>query len=88
MTELVVEVTGRRHDGAGARLRYDIVDTDGLARLSAYGAAIATERLLGLAGGPPVGPGLYNPESVLDPARVVARIEELGARVRRTGQRL
>ncbi|KYF93187.1 hypothetical protein BE20_10050 [Sorangium cellulosum] len=33
-----------------------------------YGAAIATERLLGLAGGPPVGPGLYNPESVLDPA--------------------
>ncbi|WP_437306083.1 hypothetical protein [Sorangium sp. So ce388] len=88
VTELVVEVSGRRHDGAGARLRYDIVDTDGLARLSAYGAAIATERLLGLAGGPPVGPGLYLPESVLDPARVVARIEELGARVRRTGQRL
>ncbi|AUX31244.1 MULTISPECIES: hypothetical protein [Sorangium] len=83
-TELIVEVSGRRHDGSGARLRYDITDADNLSRLSAYGAAIATERLLGLAGGPPVGPGLYNPESVLDPASVVARLEELGARVRRT----
>ncbi|WP_437946992.1 hypothetical protein WME98_40145 [Sorangium sp. So ce296] len=84
LTELIVEVSGRRHDGSGARLRYDIIDTDNLSRLSAYGAAIATERLLGLAGGPPVGPGLYNPESVLDPASAIARLEELGARVRRT----
>ncbi|XXX80726.1 hypothetical protein WMF30_18375 [Sorangium sp. So ce134] len=83
-TDLIVEVSGRLHDGSGARLRYDILDADNLSRLSAYGAAIATERLLGLAGGPPVGPGLYNPESVLDPASVVARLEELGARVRRT----
>ncbi|WP_437337865.1 hypothetical protein [Sorangium sp. So ce394] len=84
LTELIVEVSGRRRDGSGARLRYDIVDADNLSRLSAYGAAIATERLLGLAGGPPVGPGLYNPESVLDPASAIARLEELGARVRRT----
>ncbi|WP_437731715.1 hypothetical protein [Sorangium sp. So ce1335] len=84
VTELVVEVSGRGHDGAGARLRYDIVDEDSYSGLSAYGAAIATERLLGLAGGPPVGPGLYNPESLLDPARAVARLEELGPRVRRT----
>lgn len=84
VTDLIVEVSGRRHDGSGARLRYDIIDADSLSRLSAYGAAIATERLLGLAGGPPVGPGLYHPESVLDPASVVARLEELGARVHRT----
>ncbi|WP_438023863.1 hypothetical protein [Sorangium sp. So ce233] len=83
-TDLVVEVSGRRHDGSAARLRYDIVDADSYARLSAYGAAIATERLLGLEGGPPVGPGLYHPESLIDPARAVARLEELGARVRRT----
>ncbi|AUX41703.1 saccharopine dehydrogenase [Sorangium cellulosum] len=82
-TELVVEVSGRRHDGSGARLRYDIVDAEINARLSAYGAAIATERLLGLEGGPPVGPGLYNPESVLDPARAIARLETLGAQIRR-----
>ncbi|MGK4000344.1 hypothetical protein [Sorangium sp. So ce1024] len=87
VTELVVEVSGRAHDGSEARLRYDIVDADSYSRLSAYGVAIATERLLGLAGGPPVGPGLYNPESVLDPARVLARLQELGARVSRGGAR-
>ncbi|WP_437970493.1 hypothetical protein WMF04_14905 [Sorangium sp. So ce260] len=84
VTDLIVEVSGRRHDGASARLRYDLIDADSHSRLSAYGAAIATERLLGLAGGPPVGPGLYHPESVLDPASVIRRLEELGARVRRT----
>ncbi|WP_437818182.1 hypothetical protein [Sorangium sp. So ce1078] len=84
VTDLIVEVSGRRHDGASARLRYDIIDADSHSRLSAYGAVIATERLLGLAGGPPVGPGLYHPESVLDPASVIRRLEELGARARRS----
>ncbi|WP_437828736.1 hypothetical protein [Sorangium sp. So ce1153] len=84
VTDLVIEVSGQRHDGSSARLRYDIIDADSHGRLSAYGAAITTERLLGLTGGPPVGPGLYHPESVLDPARFLARLEELGARIRRT----
>jgi hypothetical protein len=82
-TELIIEIAGERHDGTTARVRHEIVDDDIYARLSAHGAALATERLLGLAGGPPVAPGLYHPEVLLDPAHVIARLQELGARVRR-----
>jgi predicted dinucleotide-binding enzyme len=56
-------------------------DDDVHVRISAYGAALATERLLGLRGGAPVEPGLYSPESILDPDAVIRRLPELGVRV-------
>ncbi|NUP14193.1 MAG: hypothetical protein HOW73_49800 [Polyangiaceae bacterium] len=82
-TELVIELTGERLDGTMSRIRYEIVDDDVYGRLSAHGAALATERLLGLAGGPPVKPGLYHPEGLIDPAYVIERLRQFGARLRR-----
>jgi hypothetical protein len=82
VTELIVEIAGEDHDGKPARVRHEIVDRDVYAGLSARGAALATERLLGLTGEPPPAPGLYHPESLLDPARVIQRLQEFGASVR------
>jgi predicted dinucleotide-binding enzyme len=76
-TEVLIELVG-----PSSTVRVEMVDDDVHARISAYGAALATERLLGLRGGPPVGPGLYHPESVLDPSEVMARLPELGVQIR------
>lgn len=82
-TELIVEIAGEGRDGEPVPARYELVDGDVYANLSAHGAALATERLLGLAGGPAPGPGLYHPESLLEPEYVLRRLQELGVRVRR-----
>ncbi|WP_245913746.1 hypothetical protein [Nannocystis exedens] len=82
-TELIVEIAGEGPDGAPARRRYELVDADVYANLSAHGAALATERLLGLAGGQAPAPGLYHPESLLEPGYVMRRLQELGVSVRR-----
>ena len=80
-TEVVIEIAGELHDGTSAKTRHALIDADVHARLSAHGAALATERLLGLAGGPPVAPGLHHPEGLLDPGYVLARLEEQGVRI-------
>ncbi|MFY0537761.1 hypothetical protein [Nannocystis pusilla] len=56
-TELLVEIAGEGRDGEPVQARYELVDGDVYANLSAHGAALATERLLGLAGGPRRGRG-------------------------------
>jgi hypothetical protein len=81
--EVIIELTGVRADGTTGRVRYELVDPDVHSNMSARGVAFAVERLLGLAGGPPVAPGLYHPERLLDPAYVVTRLQELGTRIRR-----
>jgi len=80
-TEVLIEIAGTREDGTRCKLRVTLADDDVHARISAYGAALATERLLGLRGGAPVEPGLYSPESILEPAAVIRRLTELGVRV-------
>jgi NAD(P)-dependent dehydrogenase (short-subunit alcohol dehydrogenase family) len=82
-TEVVVELDGVREDGEPGHVRFSMRDADFHAGLSAYGAAFALERLLGLSGGARVAPGLYNPEQLLDPASVVARLRELGSVIER-----
>ncbi|WAS93479.1 hypothetical protein [Nannocystis punicea] len=82
-TELIVEIAGEGHDGERKQVRVELVDDDVYARLSAHGAALATERLLGLTGEPAPAPGLYHPESLLEPGQVLRRLQELGVRVRR-----
>jgi hypothetical protein len=82
-TEIVVEIDGTLRTGEAARTRTEIVHPQGQAALTGLCAALAVERLLGLDGRAPVPPGLYFPESILDPAYVVERMEEFGARVRR-----
>lgn len=81
--EVIIEITGEREDGTTGRVRHELVDADVHSGLSARGVALAVERLLGLAGGPPVTPGLYHPEGLLHPAAVVERLKEFGTRIRR-----
>ncbi|MCP3136150.1 Rossmann-fold NAD(P)-binding domain-containing protein [Pyxidicoccus xibeiensis] len=81
--EVIIEITGERADGTTGPVRHELVDPDVHSGMSARGVAFAVERLLGLAGGPPVKPGLYHPERLLDPAYVVARLQEFGTRIRR-----
>lgn len=81
--EVIVELEGERHDGTRGRVRHALVARDVHSGPSGWGAALAVERLLGLAGGPPAPPGLHHPEGLLDPAYVVQRLTELGMRVER-----
>ena len=79
--EVIIEIVGQRLDGTTDRHRYELVDSEGYAALSARGVAVAVERLLGLAGGPVQAPGLYLPEVLVDPAHMVRRLEAFGVRV-------
>ncbi|WP_164008667.1 NAD(P)-dependent oxidoreductase [Pyxidicoccus trucidator] len=81
--EVIIELTGERLDGTTGRVRHELIDGDVHSGMSARGVALAVERLLGLAGGPPVAPGLYHPESLLEPAYVVERMREFGTRIQR-----
>jgi hypothetical protein len=81
-TELIVEIAGEDHEGAAKQARLEITDDDVYANLSAYGAALATEKLLGLAGHAAPGPGLYHPESLLAPEAALQRLQTLGAKIR------
>jgi hypothetical protein len=79
-TEIVIEIEGKRKHGGRGRSRREIVHPAGQAPLTALGVALGVERLLGLAGGEPVAPGLYLPEVLIDPAYFVRRMQEFGAR--------
>lgn len=80
-TEVIIELKGTAHDGSRSTIRVTLTDDDVHARISAYGAALALERLLGRSGGSPVAPGLYHPESILEPAAVVKSLAEFGVRI-------
>jgi hypothetical protein len=82
-TEIIIELVGERRDGTTGRDRYELVHPAGQAPVTALGVAVGLERLLGLAGGPPVAPGLYLPHVLIDPAYMVRRLEEFGVRLRR-----
>lgn len=83
-TEVIVELDGHRKDGSTGRSRYDLMHPQGQAPVTAAGVATATERLLGLHGGPRVAPGLYTPDVLVDPAHAVSRFIQFGAQVRAT----
>jgi hypothetical protein len=85
--EMIFEIDGVDADGKRRRVRHEIVDDQSLSTVSAHGLAIAVERLLGLAGGPPVPPGLYNPETILDPAQAIDKLVQFGSRIVRDVQR-
>lgn len=82
-TALIFEITGQRQDGTTGRVRHELVHPAGQAPVTAMSVAVGLERLLGLAGGPPVAPGLYLPEVLIDPAYMVRRLEEIGTQFRR-----
>lgn len=82
-TEIIIELRGTRADGGKASVRHEIVHPQGQAPLTALGVALGLERLLGLAGGAPVPPGLYLPDVLIAPGYAVRRLEESGARFTR-----
>lgn len=76
--EVIIEITGERDDGSHGRHRYELVDTEGYAALSARGVAVCVERLLGLTGEAPPTPGLYLPEVLINPAHLMQRLTDFG----------
>ena len=81
--EMILEISGETKDGKTENLRIDIDAPQGVTGLTALGVALSIERLLGLAGGAPVAPGLYFPENLIDPAHAIARLTEFGGQIRR-----
>ncbi len=82
-TEMMIDITGELKDGTSACIRHELVHPQGQAPMTGLGAALGIERLLGLAGGAAVAPGLYLPETIVDPAYAVRRLEEFGTQIRR-----
>lgn len=80
-SEIIIEIAGTRHDGTPARVRREIVHPQGQAPMTAVAVAVGVERLLGLAGGAPVPPGLYLPHVVIEPEHMLRRLEEFGAQI-------
>lgn len=77
-TEVIIEITGRKKTGETGKFRYELVDPEGYAAMSARGAAVAIECLLGLAGTPAPEAGLLLPETLIEPRHLVRRLEEFG----------
>ena len=82
-TEIAIELEGELHDGRRARTRHELVHPQGQAPMTAIGIALGVERLLGLAGGAAVAPGLYTPDLLIDPAYQLERLREAGVQVSR-----
>lgn len=78
-TESVIAIEGVLRSGERAARRYEVVHPQGQAPLTALGVALATERALGLSGGAALKPGLYFPDSIIEPAYYVGRMKEFGA---------
>ncbi|MFQ3790005.1 saccharopine dehydrogenase NADP-binding domain-containing protein [Halomonas sp. A29] len=81
--EVIIEISGEMIGGDIGRYRYELVDPQGYAMLSARGVAVCIERLLGLDGGALPGSGLYLPESLVDSAYLLEQIEAGGVIVNR-----
>lgn len=80
-TEIIVELDGSRPGGSAARERHELLHPAGQAPVTAAGVALVVERLLGLHGGAAVGPGLYTPDLLVEPAHALRRLAEFGARL-------
>lgn len=81
--EVVIDLTGEATDGTTTHVRHTLVDGDVHSGLSGRGVALAVERLVGLVGSAPVGPGIFSPECVLDSAHVIKRLQAWGTRIQR-----
>ncbi|MEH6421313.1 NAD(P)-dependent oxidoreductase [Pseudomonas sp. CGJS7] len=82
-TEIAIELEGELHDGRQVRARHELVHPQGQAPITAVGIALGVERLLGLAGGEAVAPGLYTPDVLIDPVYQLRRLQEFGVSVQR-----
>ncbi|MCP3102595.1 NAD(P)-dependent oxidoreductase [Myxococcus sp. K15C18031901] len=82
-TEFIIELEGTRKDGTRGRVRHEVSHPAGQAPVTAMGVAVGLERLLGLVGGAPAAPGLYLPETLIEPEHLVRRLQDIGTRFHR-----
>lgn len=80
--EIVYEITGMLADGERAELKAQLSHAGGQTALTGIGVAVGIEALLGWPGTGVVAPGLYLPSTLIDPAHMVRRLEQAGARLR------
>lgn len=81
-TAIIIEITGELKNGERGRVRHELTHPEGQAPVTAIGVAVGIERLLGLAGGAAVAPGLYLPEVLIQPEYMMQRLQEAGMEVR------
>jgi hypothetical protein len=79
--DMFVDLWGTDERGAPLARRTVISDALGQCHLTAVGALIGAERLLGLDGAAPPAPGLAFPEAVIDPVRALDRLRDYGVGV-------
>ncbi|MGL4963897.1 MAG: saccharopine dehydrogenase NADP-binding domain-containing protein [Inquilinus sp.] len=77
----VIEITGTLRSGQPARRRVLVSDPKGVDHMTALGALVVAERLLGLDGLPLPAGGLALPETLVTPEVAIARFEQLGVRI-------
>lgn len=75
--EVVIAIAGRAHNGDAIAKRWILSDPDGNVAFGAKGLTLVAERLLHLGGEPPIGPGLYFPETLLAADWVHAQLPSL-----------
>ncbi|MBK1865853.1 NAD(P)-dependent oxidoreductase [Taklimakanibacter albus] len=80
--EVIIEITGMKKTGETGRFRYELVDPEGYAAMSARGVAVAIERLLGLARRSAPKTGLYLPEKLIQPEYLLERLKIFDVSVR------
>jgi NAD(P)-dependent dehydrogenase (short-subunit alcohol dehydrogenase family) len=79
--EILIEISGISRDGQESHARRAVVHPDGQAPMTALGVSLAIEDMLGLRTGKKLAPGLYLPHVVVDPARAVGALREIGATI-------
>ncbi|CAN7326565.1 saccharopine dehydrogenase NADP-binding domain-containing protein [Bosea sp. LjRoot237] len=80
--EVIIEITGKRRDGREGRFRWELVDPDGYAALSAKGITVVIEGLFGLAGKARPTAGLHLPETLVETSHLMRRLGEFGIAMR------
>jgi hypothetical protein len=79
-TEIGIEISGTR-EGVASTSKHRIIHPAGQAHLTGLFVALGIERLLGLAGGEPAQPGLYMPETLINPDHAVQALTRFGAEI-------
>ncbi|MFE0754538.1 saccharopine dehydrogenase NADP-binding domain-containing protein [Inquilinus sp. NPDC058860] len=79
--EGVIEIEGVLLSGRPVRRRVLVSDPKGVDHMTALGALVVAERVLGLDGLPLPAGGLALPETLVAPEAAIARFEQLGVRI-------
>lgn len=85
--EIFIDVTGENHQHERVTHRTVVSAPLGQAHLTALGAMLGAERILGLDGAAAPAAGLHFPENTIDPHRAMSRLREFGVNIYSTSAR-